>query len=887
MTTRHTRWASCSLSGTQNNVDPVIAGWFADRPALGAELAGQIAGRPDLQQAVTVPLILAFCCILSGGDTLPEFRHELLASVINRMLTGRWRDSDGGEADVGTCLEKLRSWAWSGASGHPVTGLGTWDDVIRGEDGPLSPADRAAFDHVAPRVIPRNIDTGMSARSFAHRSLQEHLVAERVASLGIDEATEVLLPHLWFDPDWEHAAPAAIAMHPQRDELLRQLLSRAARSGQPPTDLSVIDAEGEVCALLSRVASESRPGQWAPDTAKLISQARMRLAQPGHTTGLGWARSWRDANRRARQVLLSILTTTTDCIAAAELASALPRLSPTSSDSRRARDAVLRLLARLPPTRIAVRLADALNRLGPTAEDRIRARHCLTCELVRDTGSADEAADLIRRIALMSPTASEASETRRSFVEILAGGIDEPQATQLVLGIVRLRATGQAARDVMASLLDLLDSQTDRWGAGRLVDGLVGLAASPDDKNLVRQRLLRLLSGSADDSVAAEAAIGVIRLNPTSTELMAIRRVILSRLANATLAITATELAAAAARLPLDEADLRYVRAALLNLLEGLTDGWGAPGLARALSRFRPATADRLRARRVIIRLVEAQQQPPAAAAGLVGCLAELYAPHADRRQVISLVLGSLAPDPDLLAVSYIVPAVMLLNPTATEKRRIREILLDLLSGTLGSIAADRVLELLITLSPTAADKRQARAVLVSQWDSVSLLSLDTLATVRMLMKLSPTAAQTCEIRCKILDQLATDPDHFTMLGQGRLATVLDLLGTTRADRCRVRRAVLDNITEQSGSLLTRVLADLSPEITELTSMHFPSTLHFPAELLAACRKTSDLSQWLDALPLLGVRLATESRQAKQTHGRKRDSRNRKAMPTPGSAMSS
>ena len=65
---------------------PSSSSWFADQPERGQALAAHIAGAPGLQQAATVPLILAFYCILGGQQPLPEFRHELYKQVINRML---------------------------------------------------------------------------------------------------------------------------------------------------------------------------------------------------------------------------------------------------------------------------------------------------------------------------------------------------------------------------------------------------------------------------------------------------------------------------------------------------------------------------------------------------------------------------------------------------------------------------------------------------------------------------------------------------------------------------------------------------------------------------------------------------------------------------------
>jgi hypothetical protein len=56
------------------DVEPFIHRWFAQRPAWGIELADQIARRPGLQQAAAVPLILAYFCIVGGGEPLPEYR---------------------------------------------------------------------------------------------------------------------------------------------------------------------------------------------------------------------------------------------------------------------------------------------------------------------------------------------------------------------------------------------------------------------------------------------------------------------------------------------------------------------------------------------------------------------------------------------------------------------------------------------------------------------------------------------------------------------------------------------------------------------------------------------------------------------------------------------
>ena len=157
-----------------------------------------------------------------------------------------------------------------------------WADDIPTERVRLAEADAQALAHVATPIGPPDIDTGKTPRRFSHRSIREHLVAEHIASLLVDQAVKALLPHLWYDPDWEYAAPAALTMHPQHDQLLRDLICRAASSDQIPRDLSVIDAGWEARGLLARVAAESRETDWSPEASGIIGQARVELVLTVH-----------------------------------------------------------------------------------------------------------------------------------------------------------------------------------------------------------------------------------------------------------------------------------------------------------------------------------------------------------------------------------------------------------------------------------------------------------------------------------------------------------------------------------------------------------------------------------------------------------------------------
>ena len=146
-----------------------------------------------------MPLMLAFYCIVAGTGPLPDFRRDLYTRVLNRMLTGRWRDDDDRQPDAGTCLQALRAWAWDGIASHPVSGVGTWADDIPAKRTRLGEADAGAVDHLATPLGRPDVDTGTTLRRFIHRSVREHLVAGHVASLPVDQAVKVLLPHLWYN----------------------------------------------------------------------------------------------------------------------------------------------------------------------------------------------------------------------------------------------------------------------------------------------------------------------------------------------------------------------------------------------------------------------------------------------------------------------------------------------------------------------------------------------------------------------------------------------------------------------------------------------------------------------------------------------------------------
>ena len=401
-----------------DDVQAFIHRWFAGKPKWGSDLAAQIAQRPDLRQAATVPLILTLYCILGGGEPLPEFRRDLYTRVLRRLLSGRWRHG-GDRVDADACLDTLRAWAWAGATSHTISGVGTWADDIQAEPARIGRVEQDAVDHVATPLRFPDIDTDQTVRRFIHRSLREHLVAEHVASLSVEQAAEALLPHLWYDPDWEYSAPAALAMHAQRDQVLRQLIRRTSGSDQFPQGFSAIDGCWELRRFLARAAQESSEADWSYESTKVIGQARDELAESGRIDDLNGAPSWRSSNRQCRKTLLGWLTREpmyASKTSESELVEAVLRLEPTADDMRQAREALLGFLAHpasvsyMAPS-VNTSTVHALVQLATTTESKHQARKALLELLQKLNGRGLCLPDHTRRACVIRVAGGSTPET--------------------------------------------------------------------------------------------------------------------------------------------------------------------------------------------------------------------------------------------------------------------------------------------------------------------------------------------------------------------------------------------------------------------------------------------------------------------------------------------
>jgi NACHT domain len=668
------------------DVEPCIHGWFAHRPAAGSILTDQIARQPGLQHAATVPLILAFYCIIGSDDPLPEFRRDIYDRVLKRILTGRWHGNSGHVPDVTNCMKTLRDWAWTGARVHPVSEVGTWVDEIPTEPAQLDRSDIQALDHIATPIGPADIDTDQIQRRFIHRSIREHLVAEYVARLPVDEAAEKLFSHLWYDPDWEYSAPAAIAMHPERDHLLETLIGRASGSSQLPEDLSHFDVTWEFRGLLARVAVESSEADWSPELVAVIGKARVELGASNRMALIGRTAHWESSNGQLREALVKFLVRG---LVTHELLGCLVELRPSLHDKRQVREALLTLLASDSDGMFADQMSMWISgsvQLALTADDKRKTLGGLL-GLLADNPGPWRAAFLAGGIRQLNPTAEDKRQIRDILFRILANETESWNAALLVGSVVRFVLTAKDRRHARKALLGFLvnrKTEDDDYAVVALAGGLAKLDPTAEDQRQAREVLLGLLVRATDINRVEELAIRISELNPTTEDQRQVHDILLhwlgrdpddwddfdavERLKSAMVELTRTA------------EDKHKLFAAALETLGTSGSPWTVSKMTDCAIQFAATAEDKCQARQTLIGML-AHEPDNEVAVELVGGIIKLAATAEDKRQARQTLLKVLAAETNGWSFAQLVDWLLELNPTAEDKHQVREALLALLPG--------------------------------------------------------------------------------------------------------------------------------------------------------------------------------------------------------------
>ncbi|MGH3222600.1 MAG: hypothetical protein ACRDPY_28540 [Streptosporangiaceae bacterium] len=488
------------------------------------------------------------------------------------------------------------------------------------------------------------------------------------------EAAAELLNHLWFDPDWEHAAPAAVAMHRERDVVLRELICRAGHCGRIPDDLAGIDGCWELRRFLARVAEESGAADWAEESAQVISRARLDLAMAGFWDWLQAVPGWPDSDSQIRQVVLGWLADDANRQQIQRHLTAHPLVPPAPPGQP---DAASRYSA--------VQFARLLARLRP-APDELRQAREVTLDLLISADSPGAAAALAELLAGLGPVPDELAQARARVLMLLDRPDSQGRTEELARALTRLAPEPGDLGRARARVLDELAQQTlpEAVALARLLAELdPGASALSQD----RAAVLALLACATGSGVIAWLAHVLAGLDPGPRQLGRARGRILDLLQDrAVIPDQAAELARVLAGLDPKPGQLARARARILDLLDSAAAGRGTAGrLAEALAGLDPGPRQLGRARGRILDLLQDRAVIPDQAAELARVLAGLDPKPGQlaraRARILDL-LDSAAADRDHGGLAYPLAQVLpALDLDPGELRRARTTVLEVLQG--------------------------------------------------------------------------------------------------------------------------------------------------------------------------------------------------------------
>jgi len=341
--------------------------------------------------------LLTFYCMLTEQEPdqeLPRRRRELYRTIIDLLLAGGWATTEE-HVDTDACRATLQQWAWEAVK-DAVTpaGLGVWPETITTNRTPpdASAAMERALDNVAPKQEhPRSshYDHARVERRFLHRTLWEYLVSEHIATFSAAKAAKALLPHIWFDPDWQVVLPMAIAAHRRRSRLVDLLWAHHTDSPTPAQKV----VNDHIEELMLEVAAQTDPKDWSKANRAQIRSLRESFA-PRHPELIASSAHWG---------------------------------SPSQVE------AILAVLLHAAPWKIDI-LIDTLLKLNPTATERTKARHAITTALALET-TREEVSYLIGTLLKLDPTATEQAQARHTIIRALPNS--SPGTLHSLVGLLR------------------------------------------------------------------------------------------------------------------------------------------------------------------------------------------------------------------------------------------------------------------------------------------------------------------------------------------------------------------------------------------------------------------------------------------------------------------
>jgi len=800
-----------------------------------------------LREAATVPLILAFYCVLGGDQELPERRADLYPLVIDCLLTGRWRGRhDDQDFDPEACLRLLREWAWSAASSDEGSGIGAWRDAFSTEPL-LSLGNRRALDHVAVAIKP-GVPKGEPAtprsmhrttRRFVHRTIQEHLVAEYVAALPADQAAGELFGHLWYDPDWEYAAPTGLILHPHRDEVLTHLMGRLT-SRDFSGGLAAFDGCREIRRFLAKVARESAETDWSPQAAAVITLARYELIDSPDVEWVS-ASGW----RRGSSVLADGL---------------LDRLEAELGNAR---------------THDLDMIVRALIRVGITPEQRDRFRalvgKCLA--MAEDVVVSLLFGFLAAVFSALEPSARERATVRGLLLERLASApyveLMVPEGVSVPLG---LAWTVDEQMEFAGELTGLLP-RVDNHCTGQVVDVILQLDPNPGRRRQLREILMtRLRLVTMSDVTDAWSVVA--KLDPTADDRACMVRGLLDILVGSEWIYRPADVDQALDMLAATPEERARAHAALLATISSESSGritYREYELAQAVAELEGA--DETACARVRGALVSrlAGSGSSFSARRIAEGLRLLKMPSGQTQLVLTGVAVALASETDPVRAQMLAEAGIMLCPERADigeatryewfrhqaleaaLRRCEQWLQD--PGEVARPARQRefgtigLADDLRRLAVTLEERARAHGAALAMFSHEDSHDQGTLNFVGALTELAATADERVNTRRALIRNLASGTESWAVQA---IMDSLFQLGITDSEQVELRAILIRMFAQMphrsEAKSVAREIIRLKPTLDDLRgSAEWPCK---PTDdLLAAVRSNTPFHSWLAALP--------------------------------------
>ena len=665
--TQDTRVGTLTELRYPEDVHGYIKAWFTENPPTAQHLIRQLEERHELRATATSPLLLTFYCMLTEQEPdqeLPRRRRELYRTIIDLLLVGGWATTEK-PVDTDACRAILLQWAWEAVK-DAVTpaGLGVWPETITTDRRPpdASEAMERALDNVAPKQEhPRSslYDHKRVERRFLHRTLWEYLVSEHLATFSATEAAEALLPHIWFDPDWQVVLPMAIAAHRRRSRLVDLLWAHHTDSPTPAQ--KVVNDHLE--ELMLEVAAQTDPKDW-----NKAGRARIRTLRESHAPSrfklFASSAHWGGPNH-AEAILKALTTANSGEVA--YLVRTLLDLEPTDTEQEKARKTIITALPKTNPEEVH-HLVNTLSALKPTDTEQAKARKTIITALPKTNPWAVDL--LITTLSALTENDEERTKARQTILTTLPRtplwAID-----YLLSALSALNPTDEERTKARQTILTTL-SRTPLWAIDYLLSALSALNPTDEERTKARQTITTSLSNDRrEDNYLINALWTRI---PTYAERTKTRKTIITTLPDAP-PWEIDGLINALLQLEPTNAERSKARKTIITALPDATP-WKVYHLINALSELNPTDAERVEARQTIIKAV--LKTKPWEVHHLINALSELAQNDTERAKAQQTILTA-PPNNDPREGNRLITALSALTQNDTERAKVRQTIIKTL----------------------------------------------------------------------------------------------------------------------------------------------------------------------------------------------------------------